>query len=281
MGIALPVRAREMTFVAPTATDLADDRIHVWLLRLHECADLHTSLMQLLTPDEHARADRFRFPVDQRRYVAARGTLRLLLAAYSGMAPDALAFDYTCVCGNPQCAMSRRKPVLRPGLVPVDLRFNISHSADVALFAVAMGREVGVDIEQVRPEIDWRALAEEALSPVDAAAVLERTGRDGLLAFYRCWTHKEAFLKALGRGLTTPRAQQPQDLSRAALHADPAHVWDYDGRHFAARRLDGVPADCVGALVIEGPASTESLAVRALPIAQLRSTVGGRTGTRK
>lgn len=271
MGMSARMRVHEAMAATPTLTDLAADGVHVWMVRLHDVADLHAGLLDVLSPDERARAERFRFPVDQRRFVATRGALRLALGAYGDAAPRELAFDYVCVCGHPHCAMSRRKPVLQPGYLPADVRFNVSHSDEVALIAVSLAREVGVDIERIRPEIEWRALAEEALSPADAAAVLARQGREGLLAFYRCWTHKEAFLKAMGRGLTTPRALQPKDLAAPALERLSEHTWAYDDRVFSARTLDGTPPDCVAALVVEAAPSEAAVVVRALALQHLLS----------
>ncbi len=271
MGLATRFSVSDAPTAKPASRELIAEGVQVWMVRVHESRALHTQLNALLSPDEEARASRFRFPVDNQRFVAARGALRLVLAEYGKVDPRDLSFDYLCVCGNPQCAMSRRKPMLRPGLVSPDLHFNVSHSDDVVLIAVSATQEVGVDVERIRPEIEWRALAEEALSPSDAASVLAHNGREGLLAFYRCWTYKEAFLKAIGRGLTTPRALQPQDLASTVLEPL-ASGWTYEDRHFTARTLDGTPSDCVAALVVEAPPSGVAIPVRALALDSLLSS---------
>lgn len=262
----------DVTTSTPTSSALVAECVQVWMARVHDSVDLHTQLIDLLSADEGARASRFRFPADQRRFVTARGALRLVLAAYSDVDPRELSFDYLCVCGNPQCGVSRRKPMLRAGSVSPALHFNLSHSDDVVLIAVSAAHEVGVDVERIRPEIEWRALAEEALSPSDAASVLAHSGKEGLLAFYRCWTHKEAFLKAIGRGLTMPRALQPQDLAGTAIDRSADHGWAYEDRHFTARTLDGTPSDCVAALVVEAPPSCTPIPVRPLAIESLLSS---------
>lgn len=268
MGLAAtPSVSPHMIPVTPNAC--AADGVQVWMVRISDALGEQRRLAALLSPDELQRADRFRFPVDRTRFVTTRGSLRLVLGAYARQDPKSLVFDYVCVCGSPHCAMSRRKPALRSVVPGRDIRFNVSHSDDVALIAVSESTEVGVDIERIRPEVDWRALASEALGPADAAAVLALSGRRGLLAFYRCWAHKEAFLKALGRGLTTPRPQQPQDLAHAALHPQADHVWNYGERVFSARPLDGTPDDCVAALVVEAPPSENRVTVRPLPLPHL------------
>lgn len=271
MGLATRFGVTNVAASTPTSTALVADGVQVWMARVHESVELHARLNDLLSADECARASRFRFPVDQRRFVTARGALRLVLGAYGQVDPRELSFDYLCVCGHPQCSMSRRKPMLRAGLISPRLHFNVSHSDDVVLIAVSATHEVGVDVERIRPEIEWRALAAEALSPSDAASVLAHSGREGLLAFYRCWTHKEAFLKAIGRGLTTPRALQPQDLASTAIERIVDYGWAYEDRHFTARTLDGTPSDCIAALVVEAPASGTPIPIRPLALEALLS----------
>jgi 4'-phosphopantetheinyl transferase len=147
-------------------------------------------LAGLLCADERHRAGRFAFERERRRYIVARARLRQLLGERLGAAPEALRFVY-----NPH-----GKPALarRPGRR--DLRFNVSHCGGVAAYAFAEGREVGVDLEREREIEDTEAIAERCFSPAERDACR-------VLGFLYCWTRKEAFVKALGSGLSSPLPQ--------------------------------------------------------------------------
>jgi 4'-phosphopantetheinyl transferase len=192
---------------------LAGAEVHLWRIRLAPCSD------ELLSEDERARARRFRFPLHRERFVAARSALRRILAAYLDLDPAGLRFQYS--------------PHGKPRLEQEWLRFNLAHSEDLALCAVAHGREVGVDIERIRPRPD-EGIPERFFSPSEAAQLR------GLPppAFYRYWTAKEAWLKARGEGLSV--ALDSFDVS--ALN---------DPRWRCAWLLLG--AAYAGALVVESP----------------------------
>src|SRR5262245_1116395 len=170
---------------------IGPDEVHLWTIALERPDDLVGSLEETLSADERARAERFVFPRDRRRFVVARGALRSILASYLGLAPAALAFAYG-PSGKPRLAGA------------ADLDFNLAHSHELALCAVTAGRPVGVDVEWQRPIADMLAVARTAFSPAERAALLARPEAERLPTFYRCWTCKEAYLKARGDGLTLP-----------------------------------------------------------------------------
>jgi 4'-phosphopantetheinyl transferase len=175
------------------APSLGPDDVHVWQARLDCDQQAVLQLESLLAPDEKLRADRFHFRRDRRRYVVGRGRLRMLLGEYLLAAPAEISLTTT--------------PLGKPGLVgtqPADLRFNVAHSDDLVLYAFARGREVGVDVERERPDVDWRELAERFFAPEEVAALTALPDTERLSAFYRCWTRKEAYLKALGFGMQVP-----------------------------------------------------------------------------
>lgn len=151
-------------------------------------------LTGLLSADERSRAGRFAFERDRRRYVAARGRLRQLLGERLGVAPESLQFVY-----NPH-----GKPALarRPG--QRDLRFNVAHCGEVAAYAFAGGREVGVDVEAVRELPDADDIAMRFFSRRERAAYMRLPAQERPQGFFNCWTRKEAFIKALGEGLSHP-----------------------------------------------------------------------------
>jgi 4'-phosphopantetheinyl transferase len=166
---------------------LAPGEVHVFTADL----DGTDSDDSVLSEDELERAARFRFDVDRHRFVAGRATLRRLLAAYLDTAPAAVELRY---------GAQGRPFVPGPGL-----SFNVAHSGSTALFAFAPGFDVGVDVEllaHARPG-DER-VADRFFSPLEVATLRAHASAARPHAFLRCWTRKEAFVKARGDGLSLP-----------------------------------------------------------------------------
>lgn len=150
-------------------------------------------LAALLSADESQRAARFCFERDRRRYTVARARLRQLLARRLDAAPEALQFAYD----------SKGKPRLGTRYAR-DLRFNVSHCGELAAYAFTEGREVGVDVEEVRVLPDADEVAMRVFSQRERAAYLRLPARERPRGFFSCWTRKEAFIKAIGDGLSHP-----------------------------------------------------------------------------
>lgn len=164
---------------------IPDDEVHVWHITLEGAVD---EFVTLLPPDETAWAARFRFAHHRAHFIRAHGALRAILSRYLGQAPLEIRFE----C-NPH-----GKPYLAGGSA---IRFNLSHSHGLALVGVARGREVGVDVEQFRPGVLEHGIAERFFSPREVAALRALPAGEQPAAFFRCWTRKEAYIKAKGRGL--------------------------------------------------------------------------------
>ena len=147
------------------------------------------ALFRLLSHDEQARALRFVFELHRRRYAAARGLLRETLGRLLPAEPASLHFEYG-PHGKPRLGGARAA-----------VGFNVSHSGERALFAFARERELGVDIEAVRAEIDHAAIASRFFSPGEQRALRELPEPDRAAGFFRIWTRKEAYVKLLGGGL--------------------------------------------------------------------------------
>jgi 4'-phosphopantetheinyl transferase len=177
---------------APAAAALAEGEVHVLLAALDTLPA--GALTARLSPEERARAERFHFARDRQRFVGARGLLRGLLGRYLGIEPAALQFAYG----------PRGKPSLMAEGGPGRLRFNVSHSGGLALLAFAWGRELGVDIEWERPVPEAESIARSHFSPHERAALSRLAPAERSRAFFRCWTRKEAFIKATGDGLSLP-----------------------------------------------------------------------------
>jgi 4'-phosphopantetheinyl transferase len=166
----------------------------VWHASLEPGPDRLRELAATLSADESDRAARFRFDRDRRRFVAARGILREILGSLLGHDPAALLFVY-----GPQ-----GKPALRAGSVGGEVFFNVAHSSDRGAFAVAAVPGIGVDVEVVRPVPDAGSIARRFFSREECAAIAALPAPLRLHAFFCCWTRKEAYVKALGEGLSHP-----------------------------------------------------------------------------
>ena len=219
--------------------DPCGDEIHVWWSAL-DAPGWRAASERTLNPDERLRADRYRFEADRRRFVARRALLRLLLSRYTGIAPAELEFSY----GH------AGKPELARRLGPADIRFNASHSSGLALFVIARGRRVGVDVETLRPLPDLDEVARACLTAHEYATLqsLPPNRRNG--AFLTAWTLKEAFVKATGDGLTL----SPERIEVTFDPDGAATLSAVDGnRHAAAWSLRTLPTGRAhaGAVAVE------------------------------
>lgn len=216
----------ETAWVAPPRTlVLGPGRVHVWRVSLRGWSPGELAeLKQMLSPDEELRAARFHFQRDRERFVVARGVLRRLLGRYLQIAPAAVRFAYSSY-GKPSVAAPA-----------TTLRFNLSHSHELALLAVAEGQELGVDIEYqaaARAEPD---MTRQFCAPAELATLASLPPELWATGFYTVWTRKEAFIKAHGEGLSLPltriavsllpgeparliHSHDPADLDRWSLHA--------------------------------------------------------------
>jgi 4'-phosphopantetheinyl transferase len=176
----------------PTAPALADDEVHVWRAWLDRSAEHLQELTTLLSDEERARAERFHFERHRRRFVAARGLLRVLLGDYLKMDARRVEFHYGAA----------GKPRLVPDNEPPPLHFNVTHSGELGLFAFCRTYDLGIDVEQVRPYPHAEQIAERFFSPRESALLQTLPSEERYVAFFNAWTRKEALLKATGKGLS-------------------------------------------------------------------------------
>jgi len=172
--------------------ELAGDEAHVWAVPLVMCQAAAEQLSHALNLDEQKRANDFRLHDARRRFVIARGVLRHLLGVYLGLHPD----EVTLAQGK------NEKPILAEVHAAGGLQFNVSHSGDLALIAFTSECEVGVDVERVRAVGHFEQISRRFFHPAETEAILGTPIQERDLAFLRCWTAKEAVLKALGKGIT-------------------------------------------------------------------------------
>ena len=160
--------------------------VHVWTFRTDGPARFEEDLA-LLPPDERDRAERFHFDIHRHRYAAAHAITRRVLGGYLGGGP----------VGDPFVA----GPHGKPGLEGEPLRFNLSHSENVAMLAITLGTEVGVDVEAIKPDVEVEALATQFFSPAERQALLALPADRIREGFFHLWTQKEAYLKGRGDGV--------------------------------------------------------------------------------
>jgi 4'-phosphopantetheinyl transferase len=166
--------------------------VRAWRIELRQPPAAVARAAALLAPDERERAARFHFERDRERFVLARGALREILAGCVGAEPAALRFVYSAA----------GKPALAPGLAAgTPLSFNLSHSHQLALLAVTSGAAIGADVEHARDLPDLVSMARRFFAPGESRRLLALPREAQAAAFYRCWTRKEAYLKARGEGL--------------------------------------------------------------------------------
>jgi 4'-phosphopantetheinyl transferase len=196
----------------------------------------------LLSSDERERALRFHFPLHRRRFSAARGFLRIVLGAYLETDPKTLCFRYS----------DKGKPALGGMQATSLLRFNLSHSENVVLLAVTLGREIGVDVECMRPDLELESIAHRFFSAAERESFDRIPLAQKCLAFFNCWTRKEAFIKAKGDGLSLPLDQFDVSLTPGA----PAEILATrpdagEKAYWSLCSLDAGP-DYAAALVVQG-----------------------------
>jgi len=232
--------------LAPLAVPLSPDEVHVWVASLDQAADEVARLRTLLDDDERRRADRFSFAKGKRQFTVARGLLRTLLGGYLRVDPVQVRFAYNPY-GKPvlsEVGESRREPE--------SLRFNISHSGELVLLAFALGREVGIDVETIRPDFAADAIAARFFAPAECDSLRALDPASRTQAFFTCWTRKEAYIKAQGKGLSIGLDSFEVSLipgARAALlvtHDDPA-----EAARWSLHELTPGPG-YAGALAVEG-----------------------------
>lgn len=222
----------------PAELPALERSVHVWAVRLDDDSVDLGQAREFISANERERAERFKFERDRRRYLIAHAALHGILHRYLPISSEPLSFDYG----------SNGKPKLSPTIGPAGVQFNLSHSNELALLAVTPRGEVGVDIEYVKENFEFQDIAEKFFTAKEVAAMRSLPAELQRRAFFKCWTSKEAFLKAKGTGLSgkldeveialtaTQEAQVTAGVPGWSL-AELAHIDGYE----AALVVEGLP----------------------------------------
>lgn len=219
----------------------ADNPVDVWQFELDLAMDEVAEFERVLSPDERARANRFKHADDRDRYIIAHGSLRMLLSRYVDESPGQLEFN---------CTPNGKPRLVNPA--HPSLRFNLSHSDKLALVAVAYGHEVGIDGERIDLDCDFESIARQFFTPAEQAALRASPSHERCNTFFQLWTCKESVLKAMGEGfqrsstsisLTLQRDRKSVELE---IPQDPT-----EARRWSTRILSGITG-YAAALTTEG-----------------------------
>ena len=220
----------------PIALDLQHHQVDIWRVFLDPRVDSAKLFESSLSADESQRAASFHFAADRDLFIAAHGCLRGILARYLHCEPRELSFS-TGESG-------------KPSLVDKIIDFNLSHSGDYALIAIAHERRVGIDVECVRRDVEFENLADRYFSPKEVSELMAFPPEQRATAFFNCWTRKEAYIKAHGLGLSLPLNNFDVSLDEPAIlrttRPDPS-----EAARWTLLSLD-IDSDYAGALAVEG-----------------------------
>lgn len=173
---------------SPATLILQPGQVDIWRISLGLPSATVKFLESVLPLDERERAARFRFPGGKERFIVAHGCLRHILGRYLDCTPEQLRFSKS----------EYGKPALQNG----GLQFNLSHSGEFALVVITLARKVGVDVERLRPDLELVRMASRFFSQNEVAELMALPPGERQIAFFRCWSRKEAYIKAQGFGLS-------------------------------------------------------------------------------
>ncbi len=225
----------------PEELVLSEGELHVWRASLDLKPAHVQALLKTLSTDEISKAERFYFEKDRRYFIASRGLLRTILGRYLKTDPSCLRFEYKL----------HGKPALVGEGSGNTYSFNLSHSHGLLLLAITRGREIGIDLEFIRAESAEQEIAERFFAPNEVAKLCSLPADQKQEAFFKCWTRKEAYVKAKGEGLMVPLDQFEVSLSPgepAALLNTASYI---EASDWSLEELDPGPG-YVAALAVQG-----------------------------
>ena len=239
IGVSHRLDVAKMTSMAPGSFELSGRDVHVWTLRTGAEGAVAAKLEAILSPDERDRAARFLQEQPRQSFVVTRGVLRCLLGCYLGVHAASVRFSYS---SNGKPGLASAEPI----------KFNTTHSNGMAAFAFTRGCQLGIDLELIRPLTEIQSLAHRFFCPEETAEIMSLAPAERVRAFFCCWTRKEAYIKAIGDGLSVPlnkfrvtvRPNEPARFVRFGRDTNDAQTWTLQDLCLAS--------DCVAALAYPG-----------------------------
>ena len=215
--------------------------VHIWKIDFASQLEQVSTLERLLSAPEAARAKAFRFAKDRMHFIIARAMLRTILANYLALNPYEISFHYNAY-GKPQLSAEHRS----------SLHFNLSHSRDIALYAVSMRHAVGIDVEYVDDSLEFDQLAQSVFAASEVSYLAALPQQDKSKAFFQGWTCKEAYIKAVGSGLAIPldsfvvslNIHRPAKLIRVQEQSSEAAYWQLHRFQAAAGYIAALAIRC-------------------------------------
>lgn len=226
----------------PDSPALPHDQVHIWRFSIESLDEHSDSFARTLSDDERTRAKHYHFLRDRTKFLVRRGMLRVILGRYLSVEPNRIQFDHG----------TYGKPRLASKFDSDRLEFNLAHSHNLAVYAFTRKRRIGIDLEKIQPLPNLEQISSQFFTSQESEKIQRLDGNARLLAFYHCWTRKEAYVKAIGNGLTHPLDQfqvsveptQPARLVRVKGQSQETARWSF--KSF-------VPASgYVSALAVEG-----------------------------
>ena len=199
----------DAAFQVETRIALPEHEVQLWRINLATVAEAEQRWERILSADERSRAARFHFSKDRAYFTATRALLRTILGGYLNLNPTELVFQHS----------EKEKPSLHPSSPAGQMEFNVSHSGSVAILAFSRARALGVDVEQLRDNFDHEAIARRFFSEQEQRELATLSPAERYHGFFRCWTRKEAYIKARGAGLSLPLHQFDVSLRRGEVNA--------------------------------------------------------------
>lgn len=226
----------------PKKLTLNKYEVHVWRAELNLKPQLLEKLKETLVKEERERANRFHFQKDKNHFTAARGVLRRILGKYLKTEPRRLRFKYN----------AQGKPAIANDSTSAVITFNLSHSHGLALYAITKKHEIGIDVEQIRSNIEVEKIAKRFFSKNEFETLTSLPLKKRVQGFFNCWTRKEAYIKAMGEGLSIPLNQFDVTL----LPGETAKILQIRGNpdeaaHWSLYEISPTPG-YIGALAVKG-----------------------------
>lgn len=222
-----------------TIKSIQNDEAHLWRVAIDQHQDQYAAYRKLLTQEELVRADQYRFEKHRICYVVARAVLRLLVGKYIEVDPRDVVFSY----------IKNGKPLV---VNQKGIQFNVSHSENYILIGFVKDYDLGVDVEYTKQPIEVQTIAASFFSKEEVAMLVSLAEEYQTQAFYNCWTRKEAFIKALGDGLSFPLDQFVVSMDSTKVATLLETKWNQKEKQKWSLKSIEVDRDYIGALAAKG-----------------------------